>query len=199
MGCKCPEGPELLWSSARSEPKGSGAPARRRLARRQPAGPERRLATGLARAVAAACLAAAAAPASAPAQGEAAREAEAAEPGAARAPGDPGATLGAVESGVREADTWLREARFEEALDRTDRVRVELGALGAGPEARRLRARNEVMAATAHVALDQDDAARECFRRALAAEPALDLDPATTAPKVLRVFRAVRAEPRGPR
>jgi hypothetical protein len=56
--------------------------------------------------------------------------------------------------------------------------------------------RNEVVAATAHVALDQEAAARESFRRALGAEPALDLDPAATPPKVLRVFLAVRAEPR---
>jgi hypothetical protein len=141
----------------------------------------------------------AAAPASSPAQDEAGRDIGAPAPAPAGDPGDPAAALGAVEGGVRAADTLLREARFEEALDRTDRVRGELAGLGDGPEARRLRARNEVMAATAHVALDQEDAARECFRRALAAERALDLDPATTAPKVLRVFRAVREEPRGSR
>ena len=113
----------------------------------------------------------------------------------------PGEAVGAaeVEGGLRAADTLLREARFEEALERTEELRGEIAALGDGAGARRLRARNEVMAATAHVALDQEEAARECFRRALAAEPALDLDPAETAPKVLRVFRAVRAEPRGAR
>jgi tetratricopeptide (TPR) repeat protein len=151
---------------------------------------------GLAWAVAVAAIAAAAAPFSARAQEETGRDGAAPAPAPA---GDPGAGLASVEEGVRAADTLLREARFEEALDRTERLRAELAGLAAGPEARRLRARTEVMAATAYVALDREDAARECFRRALAAEPALDLDPATTPPKVLRVFRTVRAEPRGPR
>src|SRR5262245_8601230 len=123
------------------------------------------------------------------------------EPALPQPPAAPGDTPGAaeVEGMMRAADTLLREARFEEALERTEELRGEIAGLGDGADARRLRARNEVMAATAHVALDQEEAARECFRRALAAEPALDLDPATTAPKVLRVFRAVRAEPRGAR
>jgi len=160
-------------------PRGAGAPGR----------PGRRF--GIA--VAAACLALAAPPA--PAQ-QAPRE-----PAAPAAPAAPGDTPGVaeVEGVLRAADTLLREARFEETLERTEELRAEIASLGDGAEARRLRARNEVMAATAHVALDQDAAARECFRRALAAEPALDLDPAATAPKVLRVFRAVRAEPRGTR
>jgi hypothetical protein len=108
-------------------------------------------------------------------------------------------TAAELEGAVRAADTLVQQARFDEALDRTDRLRGELDGLGDSPEARRLRARNEVTAGTAHVALDQEQAARQCFRRALAAEPALDLDPAATAPKVLRVFRAVRAESRGSR
>jgi hypothetical protein len=103
----------------------------------------------------------------------------------------------ALEGEVRAADALLREARFEEALEVTDRIRAGLGPLGDGAEARRLRVRTEVTAATAHVALEQEDAARACFRRALAAEPALELDPAKTPPKVLRAFRAVRSEPRG--
>ncbi len=144
-------------------------------------------------------LAGAAAPAAVSAASETDGDAPAGAPEAAREPSDPPATPGAVESGVRAADQLLREARFEEALARIEGIRGELAVFGAGDAGRRLRARTEVVAATAYVALDREDAARECFRRALAAEPALDLDPATTAPKVLRVFRAVRAEPRGAR
>jgi hypothetical protein len=105
----------------------------------------------------------------------------------------------ALETSLRAADDLLRAARFEEALAATDALRRELARVREPADARSLEVRNEVVAATAHVALDQEDAARECFRRALAAEPALDLDPAATPPKVLRVFRAVRAEPRDPR
>jgi hypothetical protein len=113
--------------------------------------------------------------------------------------GDPTARLALVELDVRAADALLRDARFEEALARVDPIRAALDAMQDGAGVRRLRVRTEVLAATALVALDREDAARDCFRRALAAEPALDLDPATTAPKVLRVFLAVRSEPRSPR
>jgi hypothetical protein len=98
-------------------------------------------------------------------------------------------------SAADEIDALLRAARFEEAVARGDLLREELGA----DEAELLRVRLEVATGTAYVALEREDAARECFRRALVAEPALDLDPAATAPKVLRVFRSVRAEPRSSR
>jgi hypothetical protein len=148
---------------------------------------------GLCRALVVVSLAGAAA--AARAQSDARPEAQ---PRSLERPGAPAEPDGAsaLEGEVRAADALLREARFEEALERTDRIRADLGPLGEGVEGRRLRVRTEVVAATAHVALEQEDAARGCFRRALDAEPALDLDPAATSPKVLRVFRAVRAEPR---
>ena len=100
---------------------------------------------------------------------------------------------------VDELDALLREARFDEVVERADRLREELDAAGEGADLRRLRVRLEVAAATAEVALDRPQAARDAFRRALAAEPALDLAPEATAPKVLRVFRTVRAEARAQR
>jgi len=128
-----------------------------------------------------------------------------AQPGAPRdarpAPAAPGEHAveprAATASAVDELDALLRAARFEEAVSRADALRGELGAGAEGSEV--LRVRLEVTAGTAYVALEREDAARECFRRALAAEPALDLDPEGTAPKVLRVFRSVRAEPRSSR
>ena len=93
-----------------------------------------------------------------------------------------------------EIDALLRAARFEEAVARAEALREE-PATGAA-QGELLRVRLEVAAGTAYVALEREGAARECFRRALAAEPALDLDPQDTAPKVLRVFRSVRSEPR---
>jgi hypothetical protein len=98
---------------------------------------------------------------------------------------------------IEELDALVRAARFEEAIVRADGMRAQLGSGAADGEL--LRVRVEVTAATAYVALEREDAARDCFRRALAVEPALDLDPASTAPKVLRVDRSVRAEPRSVR
>jgi tetratricopeptide (TPR) repeat protein len=103
----------------------------------------------------------------------------------------------ATASAVDEVDALLRAARFEEAVARADALREGFEAGPATGELQRVRL--EVVAGTAYVALEREDAARECFRRALAAEPALDLDPAATSPKVLRVFRSVRAEPRASR
>jgi len=150
---------------------------------------------GIERAIAFAWIVAAAALPALSAPGQQDRPAPAAQPEPARKPADAKPSLASVESEARAADELMQGARFEEALTRIESIRRKLGAL-EGDAARRLRARTEVMAATAYVALDREDAARECFRRALAAEPALDLDPATTAPKVLRVFRSVREEPR---
>jgi len=128
-----------------------------------------------------------------------------AQPGAPRdaqpapaAPGEDAAGPRAPTAGaVDEVDALLRAARFEEAVARAEAFREELGA--GAVESELLRVQLEVTAGTAYLALEREDAARECFRRALAAEPALDLDPEDTAPKVLRVFRSVRAEPRSSR
>jgi hypothetical protein len=103
----------------------------------------------------------------------------------------------AIADALEELDAQVRAARFEEAVARADGMRAALGPESADDPL--LRVRLEVTAATAYVALDRESAARDCFRRALVAEPALDLDPASTAPKVLRVFRSVRAEPRSSR
>ena len=69
----------------------------------------------------------------------------------------------------------------------------QLRAAGSEQGARERRARADVVAATAQVALGRDDEARRSFERALAADPALRLDPATTSPKVRRAFDAARA------
>lgn len=156
--------------------------------------PGKCLGRGLARALAALLLGASAAPATSAPQ-ESAPESPAGEAPHGAAVPDPGA----LEGRLRAADELLRAARFEEAVVETDALRGELALLGPRLDVRRLQVRNEVTAATARMALDEEDAARECFRRALAAEPALDLDPAATPPKVLRAFLAVRAEPRDAR
>jgi len=58
-------------------------------------------------------------------------------------------------------------------------------------------ARLEMLQATAELALARDADARASMVRALAADPALALDPATTSPKVLRVFESIRGKTAG--
>lgn len=120
-------------------------------------------------------------------------------PGARAQPDEPARDAAALAPQVDALESLLREARFDEVVERAGELREQLATGGEGEKVRRLRVRVEVAAATADVALERPDAARAAFRRALAAEPALDLSPDATAPKVLRVFQSVRAEARVPR
>ncbi len=100
--------------------------------------------------------------------------------------------LAAADGLLDQAETLLREARFEEALDRAARARAALPrADGAALRARRARA--EVVTGTAEVALGREGDARESFQRAVRTDPSLKLDPAQTSPKVLRAFDAAKA------
>jgi hypothetical protein len=94
---------------------------------------------------------------------------------------------------LREGEASLGAAHFEEALGHTAEARRELEAAGSSAEERALRARLEVLAAIAQVALGDDEAARQSFGRALEAQPGLELDPASTSPKVMRAFEGARA------
>jgi hypothetical protein len=94
---------------------------------------------------------------------------------------------------VAQGEESLRGARFEEALARAEAARAALAPEPNSSAAGALRARAEVLAATAQIALGDEAAARASFTRALAADPALALDPAHTSPKVLRALEAARA------
>jgi hypothetical protein len=94
---------------------------------------------------------------------------------------------------IAAAEMALREARFELALEWVERGRRLLEAEGSTREGPGRRAQLEVLAATAEIALGQEDAARESLRRALRAEPELSLDPARHSPKLVRLFDRVRA------
>jgi hypothetical protein len=93
---------------------------------------------------------------------------------------------------LEEGEGSLRAARFEEALGRAGVARRALAALPAGADSAALQVRVEVLAATAQVALGDDAAARASFARALAANPALELDPMLTSPKVMRALEDAR-------
>jgi hypothetical protein len=94
---------------------------------------------------------------------------------------------------LQESEESLKTAHFEEALGRTVAARRELDAAGTSGDERALRARLELLAATAQVALGDDAAARQSFGRALEAQPGLELDPERTSPKVLRALEGARA------
>lgn len=98
-----------------------------------------------------------------------------------------------TDAALGEAEQRLRKADFESALAAATRLRGEIGTRRAAPGAAARRARAEVVAATAEIALGREDSARRSFERALAADPSLTLDASTTPPKVRRVFDAVRA------
>jgi tetratricopeptide (TPR) repeat protein len=93
--------------------------------------------------------------------------------------------------GVLEAQ--VRAAQFEEALANAPDLRARLARTPAGGTRASLLAQTEVIAATAELALGRAEAAEAALRRALAVDPALALDPATTSPKVLRALDAARA------
>jgi hypothetical protein len=98
-----------------------------------------------------------------------------------------------VEGLLRRAETDLRSARFRTAIASAKEALAlldELSPEGAWQEEQRVR--SEVIMATAEIALGRDDAAREHFARALRQDPGFELDPARTAPKVLRVLQAAR-------
>ena len=96
--------------------------------------------------------------------------------------------VAAMGDGAEEA---LHEARFEQALQKAEAGLALLDAGGYVDEGT-ARAQFEVLAATAHVALGRNDLAAAALERALAAAPALELDPAVTSPKLLRLYDAVR-------
>jgi hypothetical protein len=102
------------------------------------------------------------------------------------------ATLGAAEA-------LVRDARFEQALQTAERIRPRLVSVENVPGANLRRTQLEVLSATAQIALGRDDAARESFERALAADPELELDARSTSPKIRRVFDTVRRDPGSPK
>jgi len=124
---------------------------------------------------------------------------------AARTPALPGAgpeaddwsragTLRRVEGWLVAAEAQVAAARFEEALATAAKARAGLEALPPGRDLPRRRLRLELIEATAEAARGRDDAARACFERVLALEPAFALDARTTSPKLMRLLDAARAE-----
>jgi hypothetical protein len=112
---------------------------------------------------------------------------------AAKKPAD----LGAVDRALSEAENELNQARFARAVELTEQTRRELEGRTDSPDLRDRRARLEVIAATALVALGRSEDAGESFARALRADPELELDPNSTPPKIRRLFQQIREQVQG--
>ena len=93
---------------------------------------------------------------------------------------------------VAESEALLATAHFRSALAVTQATRQEIETLAPHPELGSLRARLEVMSATAEVALGRRDQARQSLIRALEADPSLALDERTASPKLLDLLREAR-------
>jgi LysM repeat protein len=112
----------------------------------------------------------------------------------ASAPAPVPAALLPVDCAILDTGESLRSARFEQALAEANAARSLLRPLETQPGAAERRARLEVLAGMAEVALGHDIAARASFARALEADPLLTLEPNAVSPKILRVFEEARAE-----
>jgi tetratricopeptide (TPR) repeat protein len=103
-----------------------------------------------------------------------------------------------LDRGLAQAEELLNSARFQRATEVVEPLRSDLSARFPSPERDARLARLETIAATAWIALGDLDSARDAFARALDADPSLELDPATTPPKIRRLLTEVR-DARGPR
>jgi hypothetical protein len=97
-----------------------------------------------------------------------------------------------VEGRIDEVDALLARAHFRTALGVARTSLGRLDALGPAPHPDARRARLELLAATAEVALGRREAARQSLIRALVADPGLALDAGETSPKVLELLREAR-------
>jgi hypothetical protein len=80
-----------------------------------------------------------------------------------------------IDAKLGAAEALVRGARFEQALQAAEQIRPTLASIGSAPGCGIRRAQLEVLSATAQIALGHQQAARESFERALAADPELEL------------------------
>ncbi len=105
-------------------------------------------------------------------------------------PADP--RLPALDRRSAEVERLLARAHFRTALGLARKTLAGLDESGDALHPDPRRARLEVMAATAEIALGRRDGARESLARALRADPALELDASEVSPKVLELLREAR-------
>lgn len=103
------------------------------------------------------------------------------------------ARLRELRQALEVVEGQVRGARFDEALGASRALRTRLESAPRGSVRTDLLVRTEVLAATSELALGRRAEAVTSLERALAANPALELDPTTTSPKVMRALEAARA------
>ena len=107
-------------------------------------------------------------------------------------PAEPSVRLDRLEAIVDAVEKLVREARFHTAIGVARSAHGWSQAANDAPQLRAQRARLAVLAATAHVALEQHERARDNLRRALELSPDLSLDEQNTSPKLLEVLRTIQ-------
>lgn len=106
---------------------------------------------------------------------------------------DGAAGLERIDRELGEIEALLADAHFHTALGLADATRALLEPRDDDPARAARRARLELLTATAQVALGHRARARESLRRALVADPALELDERETSPKLVKLLREARA------
>jgi tetratricopeptide (TPR) repeat protein len=101
-----------------------------------------------------------------------------------------------IDAQIAAAAGHLQQARFRTAAELADLARARLARFSAALPVRERRARLELVAASARVALGDADEARNSLERALAADPELSLDAQSEPPKLLRLFEEARERAR---
>ena len=101
--------------------------------------------------------------------------------------------LAALSQAAGEIDELVANAHFRTAVAVAEKTRRWASEIPSSPEVREVRAQIEVLLATAQVALGETDGARASLASALRVWPLLSLDTRSTSPRVVEVFREVRA------
>jgi hypothetical protein len=97
-----------------------------------------------------------------------------------------------IDAQIDTAALRLDEARFAAALALSDLARARLARFAPEPPVSERRVRIELLAATARIALGEEQDARTCVERALREQPDLTLDPARFTPKLRRLLGETR-------
>ena len=97
-----------------------------------------------------------------------------------------------VDRTLDDIQRMIADAYFTTALGVVDSKREWLDELGPLPGLAPRRARLEVLAATAQVALERRTQALASMRRALQADPSLSLEESRTPPKIYALLREAR-------
>jgi len=100
--------------------------------------------------------------------------------------------LGALQRSVAEIESLVAGAWFRKAIAAADATREWADDIPRSPEAKEARARLEVLASTAQIALGDEAAALRSMERAIYVWPLLHLDETTTSPRVVRLFHKLR-------